>query len=35
MRLRFEENLKLEREALRKAESIQKTLRDESKTAAS
>jgi ferritin-like metal-binding protein YciE len=31
----FEENLKQEREALRNAESIEKTLRDELKTAAS
>jgi ferritin-like metal-binding protein YciE len=31
----FEENLKQEREALRKAESIEKTLRDELKTTAS
>jgi ferritin-like metal-binding protein YciE len=31
----FEENLKQERDALRKAESIEKTLRDELKTAAS
>jgi hypothetical protein len=35
MQLRFEENLKQEREALRNAESIEKMLRDELKTAAS